>query len=127
MRFRKKKKYKNSSAFDVTPLVDVMFLIQIFFLLTLGSPLKITEVSLPESNIGETLAKEAITVAISSTGIRGNGKNSTETALKALAVDKDIIILASRDIPYFRVISLLDLLKSSGHERISLATKPLKS
>lgn len=126
MRFRKKRRDKNSSAFDVTPLVDVMFLLQIFFLLTLGSPLKISEVSLPVSDTGASLTKEAIMVAISHKGLYIDGLNSQESALRSLPVDKDIVILASKDIPYFRVISTLDILKTSGHERISLATRPLK-
>ncbi len=126
MKFRKKKRSKNSSAFDVTALVDVIFLIQVFFLLTLGSPLKITEVSLPESMSGDGLAKEAITVAIGPDGLLINGQSSRENALRSLPFNKDIIIIASKDIPYFRVVSLLDVLRSSGHERISLATKPLK-
>lgn len=127
MRFRKRRKDKKSSGFDVTPLVDVMFLLQIFFLLTLGSPLKVSEVNLPSSNSGQALTKEAISVAVSSRGIFVNGVNSPENAIKSLPIDKDIVVLASRDIPYFKVINLLDILRSSGHERVSLATKPLKN
>ena len=46
-------------------------------------------------------------------------------ALEELPVPQDIIILAEREVPYFRVMHVLDVLKSSGHERVSLATKPV--
>ncbi len=126
MRFRKRRRDKSTSAFEVTPLVDIMFLMQIFFLLTLGSPLKINEVSLPQSMSGAALTKKAVTVAVSINEIFIDNQSAQENDLKALPFDTDIVILASKDIPYFRVIAMLDILKTSGHERISLATKPIK-
>jgi len=106
--------------------VDVVFLLLIFFMLSLGSPLKISEVNLPESSSGSALSKQAITVIISPETILIDGKDSEQDALTMLPTDQDIIVLAYRDIPYFRVIQVLDVLRSSEHERISLATKPVK-
>ncbi len=126
MLFRKRQKNRNITSFEVTPLVDIIFLIQIFFLLTLGSPLKISEVNLPTAKTGNAVTKEVVTVAISAKGLLINGIYSQESELRTLPGDKDIVILAPKDIPYIKVIDLLDILKSSGHERISLATKPMK-
>jgi biopolymer transport protein ExbD len=126
MQFRKRKRGLSSAAFDVTPLVDIMFLLQIFFLLTLGTPLKLNQVSLPETSSGDSLTREAVTVSISEKEILINGHDAREDELKALPKDKDIVILASKSIPYFRVVAMLDILRSSGHERISLATRPIK-
>ncbi len=126
MLFRKRQRNRNIAAFEVTPLVDIIFLIQIFFLLTLGSPLKISEVNLPTAKSGNAVTKEVITVAISQKGLLINGIYSQESELRTLPADRDIVILAPKDIPYIKVIGLLDILKTSGHERISLATKPLK-
>jgi biopolymer transport protein ExbD len=125
MRFRRKRD-KNISAIDITPLVDVVFLLLIFFMLSLGSPLKISEVNLPESNSGEALSKQAITVVISSEEILVDGQSTQQEVLKTLPFDQDIVVLAYRDIPYYRVIQVLDTLRSSKHERISLATKPVR-
>jgi biopolymer transport protein ExbD len=127
MQFRKRKRGPSSTAFDVTPLVDIMFLMQIFFLLTLGTPLKLNPVSLPETNGGDSLTREAVTVTVTPGELLINGQAAREDELKALPKDKDIIILAPKDIPYFRVIAMLDVLKSSGHDRVSLATKPIRS
>jgi biopolymer transport protein ExbD len=126
MKFRKKRD-KNISAIDITPLVDVVFLLLIFFMLSLGSPLKLSEVNLPESNSGDTLTKQAITVVISPENILIDGISVKEDLLTTLPFDQDIIVLAYRDIPYFKVITVLDILRTSGHERISLATKPVKN
>ena len=125
MRFRRTRD-KNISAIDITPLVDVVFLLLIFFMLSLGSPLKISEVNLPESTSGEALSKQAITVVISSENILVDGQILQQESLKTLPFDQDIVVLAYRDIPYYRVIQVLDVLRSSKHERISLATKPIR-
>jgi biopolymer transport protein ExbD len=125
MRFRRTRD-KNISAIDITPLVDVVFLLLIFFMLSLGSPLKISEVNLPESTSGEALSKQAITVVISSENILVDGQILQQESLKTLPFDQDIVVLAYKDIPYYRVIQVLDVLRSSKHERISLATKPIR-
>lgn len=126
MQFRKRKRGLSSAAFDVTPLVDIMFLMQIFFLLTLGTPLKINPVNLPEASGGDSLTREAVTVTVTPGELLINGNAAREDELKTLPKDKDIIVLAPKDIAYFRVVSMLDILKSSGHGRVSLATKPVK-
>ena len=125
MRFRRKRD-KNISAIDITPMVDVVFLLLIFFMLSIGSPLKISEVNLPETNSGETLSKQAITVVVSLETILVDGQSSRQEALETLPFDQDIVVLAYKDIPYYRVIQVLDILRSSKHERISLATKPIR-
>ena len=68
----------------------------------------------------------SVTVTVTGDALLIDGHAAQEDELKALPKDKDIIILAPKDIPYFRVVGMLDLLKSSGHDRVSLATKPIK-
>lgn len=126
MKFRRKRD-KNISAIDITPLVDVVFLLLIFFMLSLGSPLNISEVLLPESKSGDSLAKKAISVVILPEQLLIDGQAAMQESLSALPLDQDIVVLAYRDIPYFRVIQVLDELRQSKHERISLATKPVKN
>lgn len=126
MKFRRKRD-KNISAIDITPLVDVVFLLLIFFMLSLGSPLNISEVLLPESKSGDSLAKKAISVVILPEQLLIDGQAAMQESLSTLPLDQDIVVLAYRDIPYFRVIQVLDELRQSKHERISLATKPVKN
>ena len=126
MRFRHRKD-RGISAIDITPLVDVVFLLLIFFMLSLGSPLKISRVDLPESVSGDGLAMEVLTVAISSEGLFIDGREAGRDMLTSLPAGRDIVIRADRNVAYHEVITVLDALRSSGHERISLATRPLKN
>jgi len=127
MRFRKKRRARSTAAFDTTPLVDIVFLLVIFFLLTLASPMGLAEVNLPSSmGTGSTLTPNTVTVVVLPEKILIDGKQGSLESLSGLPRDRDIVILASRDIPYFKVIDVLDALRTTGHSRLSLATKPVR-
>ncbi len=126
MRFRRQKD-KDITRLDIAPLVDVVFLLLIFFLLSMGEPIRQTRVTLPEASTGGHITKQAVYVVIASNGIFLDGKRSSMEAARSLPIDRDIIIEAQRDIPYYRVVKVLDVLRVSGHKRISLATRFVKS
>ena len=126
MRFRRKRD-KTISALDITPLVDVVFLLLIFFMLSMGSAINLSDIMLPGSSSGKSLVTEALALAITPDGITVDGTTTSLQALSSLPRDRDIIILASRELPYYRVVEVLDALRSSNHTRVSLATRPLKN
>jgi biopolymer transport protein ExbD len=66
-----------------------------------------------------------MTVVVMPEQITIDGKPAAQQTLAALPRDRDIVILASRNIPYFKMIEILDVLRASGHTRLSLATRPL--
>ena len=122
MRFRRQKD-RDIAALDIAPLVDVVFLLLIFFLLSMGEPVRQTRVQLPEASTGGHIVKQAIYLVIAKDGIFLDGKPCSINETRSLPMDKDIIIEAQRDIPYYRVVRVLDALRVSGHKRISLATR----
>ena len=127
MRFRRNRRNRIISVIDTTPLVNVVFLLLIFFLLSIGLPLKISESNIPRSMSGGGGATAgSITVVILPEQIIIDGTPVSEQTLTGLPRDRDIIIMASRDITYFKVITILDVLRASGHTRLSLATKPIQ-
>jgi biopolymer transport protein ExbD len=129
MRFRRNKSHRRISVIETMPLVNVVFLLLIFFLLSMGLPLRLNEVNHPSSMIGSlgTPTSNFVTVAVMPEQIILNGKPVSKQTLSELPRNRDIVILASRDIPYFKVIDVLDVLRTSGHTRLSLATKPLQN
>lgn len=125
MRFQKTRKDRRTSVLDVTPLVDVVFLLQIFFLLTIGSPLMLSEVNLPATISGKSVVTDTVTVIILPQEVIINGKQADQQAISGLPRDREIVVMASREIPYFKVMDVLDALRTSGHTRLSLATRPV--
>lgn len=126
MRFRKLRRDRRISVLDVTPLVDVVFLLQIFFLLTLGSPLVLSEVDLPATISGKSVVADTSTVIVMKDALIVDGKRVTDTrVVNTLPRNRQVVVMAPKDIVYARVMEVLDSLRTSGHLRISLATRPV--
>ncbi len=127
MRFRRNKKNRIISVLDTTPLVNVVYLLLIFFLLLTGLPLKTSGPDLLTSTSGRGGSTAgSMTVVILPEQIIIDGKPVSEQTLTELPRNRDIIIMASRDITYIKMITILDVLRASGHTRLSLATKPIQ-
>lgn len=128
---------------NVTPLVDVTLVLLIVFMITMpalvaSSPIK---VNLPESTSAAMEAVEQLPLNIfvkrGETGeieLFVNETRTTEESLTALVksiripgVDQPVHLSADKSIAYGEVIKVMDMLKSIGLNKISLATKHVSS
>jgi biopolymer transport protein ExbD len=125
MRFRRNKRLKDKSLIDITPLVNVIFLLLVFLLLATGVPLGLKQDTLIRQ--GEVPSGASMVLVVLPGTVVMDGKPLSDGILQGLPRNRDIVILASKETPYSRVISILDVLRTSGHTRISLATKPLSN
>ncbi len=123
MRFRRNKRLKNKSIIDITPLVNVVFLLLVFLLLAMGVPLGLKQNSLIGQR--EIPAGSSMVVVVLPGKVVIDDKPVSDGTLQGLPRNRDIVILASKEIPYSQVVSILDVLRTSGHTRLSLATKPV--
>lgn len=127
---------------DITPLIDVILLLVIFFMLTttfIGAPA--IKVKLPTSSAKE-ISKERKEVKVT---ITKDGKiYADQTAggardpisLKELAKllnkvarenrDTMVIIRADEDTTHGNVVAVMDVAKNSGLNKLAIATKPGK-
>jgi len=124
MRFRRNKHKRSIAFIDTTPVVNVVFLLLIFFLLSIGVPYGLKSGSM--AGASGTPATGPMTIIVMPDKVLIDGKPVSEQILPGLPHNRDILILASRDIPYFKVSSVLDALRTSRHTRLSLSTKPVK-
>lgn len=125
---------KKSARFDLTPLIDVVLLLVIFFMLTttftnLESRIK---VNLPTSDFATVEPSKNITVTITENNtIYFNGKlidplKITENVATELKNDpkKMVVLEADKNVLHGKVISVMDLIKKGGADIIAIATKP---
>ncbi len=125
---------KKSASFNLTPLIDVVFLLLIFFMLTttfinLESRIK---VNLPTGDFAAAEPSENITVTITENNtIYFNGKlidplKITENVATELKNDpkKLVILEADKNVLHGKVIRVMDLIKKGGADMIAIATKP---
>ena len=124
-------KRRESLVPDLTPLIDVVFILLIFFIVT--SVFKKEELALllnlPDSN-AQTLEveKENITIELSKEKLAFKGKEVTlilfEEEIKKIEDKKSAIILRiDEDVQYKRVVKVLDLLQKNELNNMALVTK----
>lgn len=121
---------REAIAMDLTPLIDIVFLLLIFFLVT--SSFKKEQlallVKLPKSEQGAGTEKkiDQLTIELSDDEIALNGKKTTLEELPASfqAAEKSILVnlRIDGDVKYQRLVKILDLLQLNKLENISLIT-----
>lgn len=131
MRFREKERPK--MGLEIAPLIDVVFLLLIFFLLS--SPFIFQhgiKVKLPEAATEEVQPKRDIFITIDKDGVIYLNDKITDiealsSELKRLILEdkqRFVIIRADKDTRHGRVVEVLDVSKMVGVERLGIATSP---
>lgn len=128
---------KKDASFNLTPLIDVVFLLLIFFMLTttfvnLENRIK---VDLPTGDFAAAEPSENIIVTITENNtIYLNGKlidplKLTESVAAEIKdePEKIVILEADKNVLHGKVIRVMDLLKKGGAERIAIATQPVEN
>lgn len=121
---------RESLAMDLTPLIDMVFLLLIFFLVT--STFKKDELALllklPKTEEGAGAEKkiDQLTIELSDMAVAVNGKKSSMEELPATfeKAQKDTLVNLRVDgeVKYTRLVKVLDLLQANKLENISLIT-----
>jgi biopolymer transport protein ExbD len=128
---RLKRRLEEDGGLVLTPLIDMVFLVVIFFMLntTLSINPAIT-VDLPEAYTAQAVIEEEIIVTLTGSGEIYIGDQSVSRDRYAAELKKqmvrlqrtDIILQAEALLPYRDVVEIMDLSRLSGVESISLVT-----
>ena len=116
---------------EITPLIDVVFLLLIFFMLaTTFDERSAFKIELPKSTVAKTKStlKEVT---------NNSGKSETEELDLATFVDfvsekletsesKDVVVSADKDIDYGFIVEIMSLLKEAGASGINIDTNSTK-
>ena len=115
---------------ELTPLIDVVFLLLIFFMVS--SVFKKEELALllnlpkAEAGKGESTQKKFITIELSSESIAYESKKLSleELPVELEKLEKKILVNLRVDggVKYERLVSILDLLQKNKLENLSLIT-----
>lgn len=116
---------------DLTPMLDVVFLLLIFFLLTSIFARPLLPLDLPEAASGQVLQEPEISLSIQrdgTLGLNGNVVTREELSerlvemLSARSRERDISLRSDRGVPFGQVIEIMDVAKQAGAENISVVT-----
>ncbi len=117
---------------DLTPLIDMVFILLVFFLLTSVVFLPAIQVELPEARTGEPVQEIDITISVDPNGtIYVNNREVTLERLGAhltrLAEEnrvEEVILHADTTVPYGNVVKIIDIARERGFESISFIVDP---
>jgi len=117
----------------LTPLIDMVFLTLIFFMLNATLSLNpAIRVDLPEAYTAQAVLQEEIVVTVSPEGTVYVGKNQVtperlSTELKkemARLNSRRLLLQADQNLPYRRLVEIMDLARLAGIETVALVTAP---
>ena len=128
----KSKKINNKgvgSALDLTPVVDVVFNLLIFFALSLNfaAASRGINVKLPSASSAKIIRSDQVTVNLTKEGLTFlNDKKITLEQLGPMLKEKAdkkslVIIRADSDVEHGKVVRIMDIIKSQDLNRIAIA------
>ena len=116
---------------DLTPLIDCLFMLIIFFVLTMSFSRPVLEIILPESQTAQShKADRQVSVYVTSDGqYLMNKKPTNLKAIEAELAKNDKAILnihMDAKASFDRFVPLVDLAKSKNEGRFVISTQPSK-
>lgn len=131
-RFRRQYMEETTSEINLSPLIDVVFLLLIFFIVTTVFVEETgVQVSKPRAASAQDLEKQAILIAVTAEGkvwqggreIGIDGIRAVVTTLLEENPETPVIIRADEATPTARTVAVIDAAKLAGAETVSLATE----
>ncbi|BDU77368.1 ExbD/TolR family protein [Mesoterricola sediminis] len=131
MAFNPGSRHGQMAEINMTPLIDVMLVLLIIFMV--AAPMLTTgvDVNLPESRTGKNLESEALVVTLVRDGrIEFEKRFVQEGALKAElrrraaeSRKRPVMVRADLNIPYGRVITVVDAIREAGFTQVGFVTQ----
>ena len=134
-RFRQKKP-RRQPEINLTPMIDVVLQLIIFFIVTTTfiSIESGAKVNLPSADFSKIEEVKTITVTITENNMLSvNGALVDANELPSAVVvalrnepEATVIVEADKQVLHGKVVSVMDILKKAGAEKIAIATQPTK-
>ena len=131
---RRPRKIKQPPSLMLSPMIDMIFLLLVFFIVSTMymSEVKTISLALPMAKYSETLKKSNFTVSLKKDGTLYLEDAPIELAPLLDRVKEEVksntafsvTIRADEEASYKRVIALIDVLKGAGVTNLGLATDP---
>ncbi|MDO4988280.1 MAG: biopolymer transporter ExbD [Synergistes sp.] len=113
-----RRKNRRMADIDITPLIDVLFMLIIFFVLTASFVQGKLDVDLPSGTGQSSDTQGAVIITIDSTKkIFMDGREITKEELKKIAAElksREMLIAGDEKVPYGEIAGILSLLKAQG-------------
>ncbi len=114
----RRRKTRGAAEIDITPLIDVLFMLIIFFVLTASFVQGKLDVKLPQGEGDSSDTRGAVVLTVAADGkLFWNGREMSRSELAYAAEankGREILIAGDEGVPYGEVASVLSLLRGEG-------------
>ena len=123
------------SEINVTPLVDVILVLLIIFMVTAPMMTRGIDVKLPRTESGADATEQRLVVSVDRDNtVYLNDRpvnlnlltDRLKTEMKRTGLDF-VFLRADQEVPYGRVMLVMDQIKKSGADRVGMVTQPARS
>jgi biopolymer transport protein ExbD len=116
---------------DLTPMLDVVFLLLIFFMLTSIFAKPMLPLDLPEAASATVVQEPEVSITIQRDGsLYLNNVKTTPADLPAdlralfnTGHSRDLSLQSDQGVPFGRVVEIMDLAKQAGAEKLAVVTE----
>lgn len=120
--------FEEEPQIDLTPLIDCLFMLIIFFVLTMSFSRPVLEIILPEAkNTEEHAERRELVLSVKADGSLWLGEEKTDLKGLAAALDADpenlLNIFMDEKAPFASFVSVLDLAKVKRSGRFVISTR----
>ncbi len=134
-RFRSFQEMDEEGGIDMSPLIDCVFILLIFFIVTTTFVEETgVELERPQAASGISLEKNSILLAVTAGGSvvyggRDIGVSGVQPLIKRMIQKEDIpvIVQADQDVPTGLFVRVIDEAKLAGAQKVSVATRKSSS
>lgn len=128
---RSRRALTTQAEIQMTPLIDMVFILLIFFVVTTSFVSEIgLNIERPLSSSSERLPRESIPVAVNANGqISVDGRRAGLFSIRPLLERRlrsqpglAVVIVADKVVPVDRVVRIMDEVKAAGIAQVALAT-----
>ena len=130
-----RKRSKRSVVLNVTSLIDVLFLLLIFFMISttfLSTPA--IKLELPKARNADPVRQNPLVIYVDKAGKVYLNDEPVDGALLAAALkgkledqaDKAVVLKADSQVSHGRVVEIMDVVKGAGARRLVVSTQPEK-
>lgn len=127
-----RKKTRKDSMIDISPMMDMVFILLIFFIVTSTFTRETgLDVTKPKASSSKELAKESILIGISRQGtihinetqVNLSSLNTILRQLMAESPDRPVIIVSDRDAPSGAIVDVLDECNLAKVKKVSISAE----
>ena len=126
---------KRSVILNVTSLIDVLFLLLIFFMIStsfLATPA--IKLELPKAKHSDVVRQKPIVVYVDPSGAIFLNDEPVDVSLLAAVLEgklseseeKSVVLKADSRVSHGAVVEVMDIVKGAGAKRLVVSTKPVK-